>query len=94
MSYTHYRKASWNGLCQACQFKFKAEELTLRWDGLRVCKGCFEVRHPQDFIKIKADKMTPPWTSPRPADVFIEDLLGDVTSHVWNEPALNLMEMN
>lgn len=68
----YYLHGSWNAICQSCGQKKKAADMTRRWDGLYVCTDtCFEYRHPQDFVKVRADKQTPPWTSPRPPDVFV-----------------------
>lgn len=61
-----------NALCQRCGFKFKSRELRLEWTNLRVCEGCLDHRHPQDFVKGKADRQAPAWVSPEPADTFIE----------------------
>jgi len=40
---------------------------------LYTCRKCFDPRHPQEFVRAKADKQTPQHISPEPADVFIED---------------------
>jgi hypothetical protein len=32
--------------------------------------GCFETRHPQDFVRSKPDDMSVPWTRVEAADVF------------------------
>jgi hypothetical protein len=42
-----------------------------RWDGLMVCKGDWEPRQPQDFVRGVADIQAPPWTKPEPSDTFI-----------------------
>jgi len=72
-----------NALCDRCGFKFKATQLRKEWTGLRVCSGpdtnnCFEDRHPQDFLRGKVDRQTPPWVRPDPEPTFL-------TSRVWNE---------
>jgi hypothetical protein len=67
----YYSHGNWNTICQSCGRKFKSDVMTRRWDGLYVCPDDFEYRHPQDFVKVWADKQTPPWTSPRPPDVFV-----------------------
>jgi len=76
---TYYKPGSWNAICDLCGFKFKAEELKLRWDGARVCKDDFELRHPADFIKIPSEQAVPPWTRPEPADSFIDSLIYLIT---------------
>jgi hypothetical protein len=65
----------WNAICDRCGGKFKNWQLRLEWNGLRTCCGegthhCWEPRHPQDFVKGRADKQAPPWTRPEAPDVF------------------------
>lgn len=67
----YYLHGSWNAICQSCGRKFKAVDMRRRWDGLLVCMDDFEYRQPQDFVRARVDHQTPPWTSPRPGDVFI-----------------------
>jgi hypothetical protein len=35
------------------------------------CGACWEPRHPQDFVRVKVDHQTPPWTRPEAADTFV-----------------------
>lgn len=65
-----YKSGDWNAICDSCGRKFKASEMRERWDGLMVCKEDFELRHPQDFVRSKGDKITIEWARP-PVDVFI-----------------------
>ena len=67
---------AWKAVCMRCGGTYLNHQISLEWTGLRVCRGggtrdCWEPRHPQEFVRGKADKQTPPWTSPEPADVFI-----------------------
>lgn len=66
----YYVPGDFNLICDVCCKKIKASESRLRWDGLRVCKLDWEERQPQDFVKARADKITVPFTRPRPTDVF------------------------
>lgn len=66
----YYIPGSWNVICDSCGKKIKASEAKQRWDGLIVCPLDFEMRQPQDFVKARADKITVPFTRPRPTDVF------------------------
>lgn len=70
-----YIDGDWHATCDSCGFVFLASKLKLRWDGLRVCEKDFEERHPQDFVKAKADKQTVPWSRPEGPDVFVADAL-------------------
>jgi hypothetical protein len=55
---------SWNGICDVCAGKFKAEDLVLQWDNARVCLGCYSPRHPQDFVRPIVDPQPIPWSRP------------------------------
>jgi len=67
-----YKSGDWWAICDVCSRKVKASKIKHRWDGLLVCPEDFEHRHPQDFIKVRQDKITVPFLRPRPQDVFIE----------------------
>jgi hypothetical protein len=45
-----------NAICDCCGFKFKQSQLRKRWDGAMVCSKDFELRHPQDTIKIRPER--------------------------------------
>jgi hypothetical protein len=55
---------TWNALCDRCQRKYKANQLRLEWTGWRVCKKCWEPRHPQEFLKGKKDDQNVSFTRP------------------------------
>lgn len=61
----------WNAICDVCGFKFKASELRKRWDGLYVCTKDWEQRHESDLLRVKPEKITPPWVRPEPDDTFL-----------------------
>lgn len=71
MPRNYYVSGSWNCICDSCSIKVKASETKQRWDGLIVCRNCFEMRQPQDFVKARADKITVPFTRPIPTLDFI-----------------------
>ncbi len=54
----------WNAVCDRCDMKFKNVDLREEWNGLMVCQNCYEVRHPQDFLKGVPDDPSVPWTRP------------------------------
>jgi hypothetical protein len=66
-----YKHASYNTICDGCGFKFKAEELKMRWDGFMMCKKDWNPRQPQDFVRGIADPQAPPWTRPEGTDEFV-----------------------
>ena len=52
MSYIpRYDKGDWIADCDVCGRKYKASELTQRWDGLMCCDDDWEIRQPQDFVR-------------------------------------------
>ena len=64
----YYVPGEWNCICDRCGFKFKASQLKEDWQGLRVCKDDFEMRHPQDFVKARLDKIWVPWVRKEPEE--------------------------
>lgn len=68
---TYFKSGDWNAICDVCGFKYKASQLSKRWDGLMVCAEDFELRHPQDFIRPIKENISVPWTRPRGEDLFI-----------------------
>jgi len=72
MSYkSRWDNGSWNVICDVCGRMYKNSELQMRWDGLMVCNGDWEIRQPQDFVHGVADKQAPPFTRPEQSDTFI-----------------------
>ncbi len=67
----YWKSGDYNALCDRCGEKYKASDLRLEWDGLRVCGRCFEFRQPQDFVRGVADQQAPPWTRPVPEEEFV-----------------------
>lgn len=52
-------------ICDRCGFKRRVSTTRMTWDRLLVCfPECWEPRHPQDFVKAKADKQTVPIARP------------------------------
>lgn len=72
MSYSPtYRSGDHKAICDVCGRISKASEMRKRWDGLVVDSRCFEIRHPQDFVRAKADIQAPAWTRPEILDTFL-----------------------
>jgi len=72
MARNTYISGQWNLICDSCGKKIKAGMAKKRWDGFIVCPEDYEQRHPQDFVRARQDKITVPFTRPRPTDVFID----------------------
>lgn len=71
MSYNPgWKPGRYSAICDVCGFRFHSDRLQKRWDGLMVCKKDYETRHPMDFMKVKEDDVTPPWTRPEATDNF------------------------
>lgn len=63
---------NWNVICDSCGRKFKASSLRKRWDGLMVCEEDYERKHPQLSLKVRGDKIVPPWVRPEvEPDMFL-----------------------
>lgn len=61
---TYYRKGSWRFCCQQCgRTDIKSNEALLQWNGLRVCRYCFEYRNAQELIRSIQDPKPIPWSS-------------------------------
>ena len=72
MSYkSNWANGGWLVICDACGRKFKESELRKRWDGLMVCRGDWEVRQPQDFVRGVADIQAPPFVRPEQQNSFL-----------------------
>ncbi len=77
MAKEYYVAGTWNAICDICGWKFKANELTEDWRGLRVCDKDLDQRNPVDFFKIPEERAGVPWTRPEPTDVFVGDNIDD-----------------
>lgn len=61
-----------DGFCQRCQGRRPLSELRREWSGLRVCRDCWDPRHPQEAVRAKPDRQYVRNPAPEPADVFVE----------------------
>lgn len=67
-----YKDGDYNGICDRCGFKYKFSVLKHTWDGLYVCKKCFEIRQPQDFVKGVKDNPSVEVSRAETPDEFVE----------------------
>lgn len=72
MSKNRYVSGQFNVICDVCGKKIKSGQARKRWDGFIVCPDDYETRHSQDFVRARQDKISVPFTRPRPVDVFVE----------------------
>ena len=68
-----YIKGEFWRICDRCGLRFRKSDTFKTWDGLWVCKGDFETRQPQDFVRGVKDKQTVPEPRPDPPDYFLAD---------------------
>lgn len=66
-----YIRGNHNVICDRCGAKFKASECKMEWDHLFVCGDCWEVRHPQDYLKGRKDDPRVEIARPRGTTRFI-----------------------
>lgn len=55
---------SYNVICDVCGLKYKASDVSRRWDGMMVCKSDLEPRHPQEFVRAVPDVSKLPFVRP------------------------------
>lgn len=77
-----YEAGTWNAECERCGFKYKARQLRPEWNGLRTChgpgtNGCWEERHPQDFVRSRPDKQSVPWSNAPEFNVLASEVSRD-----------------
>ena len=58
-----YKPGDWKMICDRCGATYYASEMREEWTGLWVCtRGCWEPRHPQDFVTSREDDQSVPVT--------------------------------
>lgn len=77
----YYKPGAWLAICDVCGLRFKSTELKKDWRGLMVDDACYELRHPQDFLRVRPDTSSIPWSRPEGEDVFIQ------VCYIWDESA-------
>ena len=69
---TYVAKNHWL-ICDRCGGKYRYSDMREEWNGLWVCtRGCWEERHPQDFVEGVADDVTVPVARPDVANAMGE----------------------
>lgn len=64
------RPGFWIVECDRCGREIWSDEARKEWTGLLVCRDDWEPRHPQEFVKGRADRQSVPNPRPTPEDVF------------------------
>ncbi len=65
-----FKSGLWNVICDRCSIQVKSDKIKQEWNGLLVCPDCYEMRHPQDLIKHRTEKISVPFTRIEPPDDF------------------------
>lgn len=66
----YYKSGTYNAICDVCGFKFKADMLQKRWDGMYVCSSDYEPRHPMDLYRYVPKERPLPWVRPETPDTY------------------------
>ncbi len=77
----YYREGTWNAQCWTCGIPGKASDMRKLsvYDGNGwVCRKCYEIPNPQNFVRGIPDRPWVPWTQPLPPPLFIAN--GTTTS--------------
>jgi hypothetical protein len=64
MSRDYFAPGDWNAVCDQCGSTYKASELRLQWDNARVCRTCWDPRHPQELQGPQPVPSNPGWMRP------------------------------
>lgn len=81
MSRPYLKLGEWNAICDICGLEFKSSALRKDWRNLMVCKDDFELRHPQDFLRVPKDNPSIPWARPE-SEVFVAP-----ACYLWTQSA-------
>lgn len=76
---------AWKVECERCGFEYLNTQLKKEWTGQMVCHGvgtnhCWEPRHPQENMRGKTDRQSPPWTRPQRAEIDVSPGSGNEVS--------------
>ena len=78
---TYFKHGSWNVHCDVCGFKFKADEVQKRWDGLIVCSKDYEQDHPQKYLRVHEDRQDVPFVRKQSDDTYLN------VCYMWDRSA-------
>lgn len=81
MKQTYFKSGDWNAVCDICGFRFKASQLKKNWKNEMVCDADFELRHPQEFVRVRPEKISVPWARPE------NDIIIGPACWLWDQSA-------
>lgn len=86
-------------ICDRCGGKVRQSATAKEWTGLIVCRtGCYEARHPQDFVRGRADRQAV--NDPRPENlghgqrIDVEGITIDSTDIAIDEQGDRFLDTN
>jgi len=84
-----YIPKDYHMVCDRCGGQFRKSDMAEEWTGLWVCtSGCFQTRHPQDFVTGVTDDQTVPVARPDVPQTMGETTLA--SSYVDGDTVLHL----
>ena len=58
-------------ICMRCGVVYPETKLKKEWTGLKVCRDCYDPRHPQDFVRGVYDRQSVHDPRPDPTPVYL-----------------------
>ncbi len=74
---SQYKEGQHLFICDICGSVNHSEDRREMWNGLIVDPRCFEIRHPQDYVRGRKDRQAVRNSRPEQGDAFLSK--GDVT---------------
>jgi len=85
----YFKLGTYNAICYVCGFKYKADQMLLRWDGVYTCRDDWEIRQPQDFVRPpNQDPQALSWTQPEAPPSFVATYPPPKTNIVIGTPSI------
>lgn len=67
-----FREGDPPAICQRCGSKVHISEIRREWTSARVCRDCWDPRHPQEFVRgVRDRQQVPGGALPEPPDYFL-----------------------
>jgi len=76
----HYKHGQHLFVCDICGFVFHSEKKRIMWNGLVVDPSCYEIRHPQDYVRGRQDEQAVDNPRPDNDDVFLTETSVDTST--------------
>lgn len=71
---------NWKFSCYRCGFWFPSSEIKKEWTGSLVCGECYEPKHPQLMIKVRAETAVPDFVNKDGDPIFVQGSCDIVSS--------------